>query len=91
VDTTLSIFKMLLICFIILDLTSNHVTTHSIHHTEIFFITFELIFIIYYIKFSMINLKIFFFLFYIILLNLLYIHFIFIFKLYNAFSKKSNT
>jgi len=51
VDTTLSILKMLLPCFIILDLTGDHVTTHSIHHTEIF-LTFELIFIFYYIKFS---------------------------------------
>jgi len=36
VDTTLSILKILLLCFIILDLTGDHVTTHSIHHTEIF-------------------------------------------------------
>jgi len=41
VDTTLSILKMLLRCFIILDLTGDHLTTHSIHHTEIF-LTFEL-------------------------------------------------
>jgi len=53
-DTTLSILKMLLFCFIILDLTGDHATTHSIYHTEIF-LTFELIFILYYIKFSMIN------------------------------------
>ena len=38
VDTTLSISKMLLLCFIILDLTGDHVTTHSIYHTEIFFL-----------------------------------------------------
>jgi len=37
VNTTLSILKMLLLCFIISDLTSDHVTSHSIHHTEIFF------------------------------------------------------
>ena len=54
VDTTLSILKILLLCFIILDLTGDHVTTHSIHHIEIF-ITFKLIFILYYIKYSLIN------------------------------------
>ena len=54
VDTTLSILKMLLLCFIILYLIVDHVTTHNIHHTEIF-ITFELIHILYYIKFSLIN------------------------------------
>jgi len=54
VDTTLSFLKMLLLCLIISDLTGNHVATHSIHHIEIF-LTFELIFILYYIKFSMIN------------------------------------
>jgi len=37
VDTTLSILKMLLLCFIILDLTGDHITTRSIHHTEFFF------------------------------------------------------
>ena len=46
VDTTLSILKMLLLCFIILDLTGDHVATHSIHHSENF-LTFELIFILY--------------------------------------------
>jgi len=45
-DTTLSILKMLLLCFIILDFNGDHVTSHSIH-TEFFFLTFELIFIIY--------------------------------------------
>ena len=54
VDTTLFILKMLLLCFIILDLTGDHVTTHSIHYTEIF-LMFELIFIFYYIRFSLIN------------------------------------
>jgi len=54
VDTTLSILKMLLLCFIILDLTSDHVITNSIHHNE-FFLTFKLVFILYYTKFSMIN------------------------------------
>jgi len=34
VDTTFSISKMLLLCFIILDLIGDH-TTHSIHHTKI--------------------------------------------------------
>ena len=52
VDITLSISRMLLLYFIILVLTGDHVTTHSIHHTEnFFFFTFELIFIFYYIKF----------------------------------------
>jgi len=37
VDTTLSVLKMLLFCFIILDLTGDHVTTRSIHHIEFFF------------------------------------------------------
>jgi len=46
VDTTL--------CFINLNFNGDHATTHSIRHTEIF-LTFELIFILYYIKFSMIN------------------------------------
>ena len=36
VDTTLSILKMLLLCFIILDLTGDHVTTRSIHHTKFY-------------------------------------------------------
>ena len=54
VDTTLSILKMLLLYFIILDLPGDHVTTRSIHQTE-FFLTLELIFILYYIKFFMIN------------------------------------
>jgi len=40
VDTTLSISKMLLLCFIILDLISDHVTTHSIYHTDFFFFYF---------------------------------------------------
>jgi len=35
VDTTLSLLKMLL-CFIILNLTGDRVTTHSIYYTEIF-------------------------------------------------------
>ena len=54
VDITLSILKMFLLCFIILDLTGDHVTSHNIHHTKIFLI-FELIFIIYCINFFMIN------------------------------------
>ncbi|KAG4099902.1 hypothetical protein H8356DRAFT_1352763 [Neocallimastix lanati (nom. inval.)] len=35
VDSTLSILKTLLLCFIIFDLTGVHVFTHSIHHTEL--------------------------------------------------------
>ena len=54
VDTILSIFKMFFLCFIILDLTGDYVTSYIIHYTE-FFLTFEHIFILYYIKFSMIN------------------------------------
>ena len=57
VDTSLSILKMLLLCFNILDLTGDYVTTNSIYHTKIF-ITFELTFItfiLYYIKFFMNN------------------------------------
>jgi len=65
VNITLSILKMLLLCFIILDLTGDHITTSSIHHIE-FFLTFELIFILYYIKFSMINYFFFFFFFFIL-------------------------
>ena len=34
---TLSISKMLLLCFIILDLTGDHVTIHGIHHIDFFF------------------------------------------------------
>ena len=45
---------MLLLCFIIFDETDDYVTTRSIHHTE-FFLTLELIFIPYYIIFSVIN------------------------------------
>ena len=54
VETTLSILKILLLCFIILYLTGDHFTIHSIYHTENF-LTFEPIFILYYIKFSIIN------------------------------------
>jgi len=56
VDTTLSLLKMLLLCFIILNLTGDYVTAHSIYYTEILiFLTFEIIFNLYNIKFSMIN------------------------------------
>jgi len=81
VDTTLSILKMTLLCFIILDLTGDHVTPRSIHHTE-FFLTLELIFTFYYIKFSLINYNLLFlnFLLFFILLNLLHT-FYFIFSL----------
>ena len=51
VDTTRSILKMLLF---FLDLIGDHVITHSIHHIEIF-LTFEIIFILYCIKYSLIN------------------------------------
>ena len=54
VNITLSFLNMLLLCFIILDLTGDYVTTRSIHHTKIF-LTFELTFILYYIIFSLIN------------------------------------
>jgi len=54
VDTTISISKMLFLCFIILYLAGDQITTHSIHHTENF-LTFEPIFILYCIKFSLIN------------------------------------
>jgi len=48
VETTLSILKMLLPLFIILDLIGDHVTIHSIHiHLTKIFLTFELIFILY--------------------------------------------
>jgi len=66
-DTTLSILKMLLLCFIILDLTSDHVTTHSIHHTEFFFFFFFFFFfyllnlIFYIIFFITLNYKMYFF------------------------------
>jgi len=49
-DTTLSILKILHLCFIILDLNGDHAITYYIHHTEIFLMS-ELIFI----KFFMIN------------------------------------
>jgi len=85
VDTTISILKMSLLCFNILDLTGDHekkfgvmYTTRSIHHTE-FFLTLKLIFIFYYIKFSLINknLLILNFLLFFILLNLLHIFYFF--------------
>jgi len=55
VDTTLSILKMLLLCFIILDFIGNHVTTHIIYIIPNFFLILELILIPYYFKFSLIN------------------------------------
>ena len=50
VNSKLFILKMLLLCFIILDLTGDHVTTRNIHHTEIFS-TFEPIFILITLNF----------------------------------------
>ena len=46
VDTTLSILKMLLPLFYILDLTGDHVTTRSSNTSQqkIFFLTLELFF-----------------------------------------------
>jgi len=37
VNTTQSILKTLLLCFVILDFNGDYVTTHTIHHTEIFY------------------------------------------------------